>query len=279
MTMSLDAQLVGELHKFKFDDWYRVILKLYAEREKTKNKRSLRNLAGTLNMPASTLSNVIKRRFHLSIDRTVILSEQLDFDEEVRRLFVLSSKVSRADSVQIRRSLESKIRDILSQQDRVIDAAAFEVMSHWIYFALLTFLKIRDHCYPSDLEKYFSLDKTTCRAYLERLLGLSLVQIDQLGRVSASVSNTIYEPKQRSAAVRQYYRSLWLKASDCLEKQEIEQRVFRSLTLRLRANDLPRFEGRLKEFFRSINEEFDSEQADARVYNLGTHLVSLENMF
>lgn len=245
------------------------VLKDYFHKRSLKNASySLRAYARDLGLPSGTLSNILKRKSGLSLDKANEVATILKMKGQEKLFFckLVEANCSRKKSVR-----EKAKHELLNYNTDYIciDDDHFKIIADWYHFALVELVRIVDFKYDIDwMAERLGITTLQCKMALKRLIKIGLVREENDTLIQnydyfASPSGT------PSEAVRQFHKQIMTKAISAVDTQTIEERNITSGFLRVRTSDLPLIGQKIHEFRRTMASEIESGEGHDSVYAFG----------
>lgn len=258
-------------------DYRQVIKSEFARRRSANAAYSLRAFARDTGLTAPHLSAILSGRRGLSKEKAESIAEALGLSQAESERFLLDV-LARHGRSQTDKSLgQNELKKLTRNQGKdywVIEDAQFRVISDWYHVAILHLAETRDFEWNA---KYISIR-----------LGISVAEASSAVQALATVGlikkvkNTYVVQKDflstkdiPSKAIRHNHFQMMAKAKQALEKQNILDRDFSSVTVAIEPDRLPE----LKKFLHDFREKFCNEANRGRnrseVFNLSMQFFKL----
>lgn len=242
------------------------ILKEHFHKRSLKNASySLRAYARDLGLPSSTLSNILKGKAGLSLDKAEEIAKILKLKGQEKLFFckLVEANCSRKKSVR-----DKAKHELLhfNTEYICIDDDHFKIIADWYHFALVELVRVKDFKYDIEwIAHRLGISATLCKMAIKRLLKIGLLKEENKKLIQcydyfASPSGT------PSEAVRQFHKQMIAKAITAVDGQSIEERNITSGFLRVRTSDLPLIGQKIHEFRRTMASEIESGEGHDSVY-------------
>lgn len=235
---------------------YQTVLQGELSRRCEKNSHySLRAFAKFLEISPSSLSEILSGKRGISKNRATRIAEKLSLCPEQSAAFIHSVPVRGT------KNYFSAARYVeLAPED-------FELISHPYVWALLSLLQLES--YQEDIPKMakaIGVDYEKIEKALENLLLLGLVKkIDQrFVRTGKSLRSSEEIPSQ---SIRNFHKEVFQLASESLEKDPVDQRDIRSMTMAIDEENLPKAKKLMLNFMAEMSKLMSTENPQ-KVYEL-----------
>lgn len=233
---------------------------------------SVRAFAKKLNLQPSATNEILKgeRKVSKKVAEKIATRLQLDPTErsELLSLFPDKLKRNKVGSNNVENSLEAL--KLSSEQ--------FSLISEWIHFALLSFMKTKD--FKEDyryLATKFSVSENTIKKALERMISINLVKRDKNGKLIRTTSKVNTTDDIKDISLQKAHISDMDMAKDKIQSLDVLQRDFSFLIF----NGNPKYLPKAKEILRKAQDDLEKlmDQDEAsEVYKLCTYLFPLTNV-
>lgn len=229
---------------------------------------SVRAFAKKLNLHPSAANEILKgeRKVSKKIAEKIALRLQLDPTERNDLLSLFPEKFVRGKTVD---NAENSLNVLKLSSEQ------FALISEWIHFALLSFMKTKsfkeDYGY---LANKFSVSENTIKKAIERMISINIIKRDQNGklkRVSSKI-NTTDDIKDMS--LQKAHMADMELAKEKIQDLDIDQRDFSFLIF----NGNPKYLPKAKEILRKTQDDLEElmDHGDEKeVYKICTYLFPL----
>ncbi|MES2855816.1 MAG: TIGR02147 family protein [Bdellovibrionota bacterium] len=231
-----------------------------SSRKERNHRYSLRAFAKSLEIDASTLSALLREKRPLSAKTAKKLIDGLQIDDPATRRRIFTSTFDRSGVN------ESKYTEL--------DLAAFEVISSWEHFAILSLLEITSPRKDTGwICRALGLPSETAIAALSRLETLNLIARSGTKWVltSANLTTTSNVP---SSAVRKNNRQYIELSLASLERDSVEIRDITGITMAIDKTKIGEAQKLIKEFRRQMSAFLETGDKNS-VYRLNVQLFPL----
>ena len=229
---------------------YRKILKDEYELRADQNPLySLRAYARDLKLSPASLSEILKGKQGLSIDKAKKITQTLKLNKD-----------------------ESKYK---STQFTDLQIDMMKIITEWYHMAILELTYLKN--FKGDIDwiaKTLRITNLEVQSAVERLIKLGLLEIkkNKWKDVETNLATTDGIP---SKSIQRMQKQILDKAKQAIDEQSIEQRDVTSIIMAIDTKDIPEMKKRIKEFRRSICEYLNKSKNKNAVYCLGAQFFKL----
>jgi len=240
---------------------------------------SLRAFARDLEMPVSSLSNVLQGKQGLSELSATRIANKLNLSKIEKNHFI-DKVLARDARAKMKRHLAVKrLKDLRIQDDKKgLHEDYFHLVSEWYYFAILELLLVKD--FQSN-EKWIadSLDVKVeiVEQAMKRLTRLGLIEFidDEYRSTNAQLKTSCDTP---SINIKKHNMQILKKASDALINQPVDSREFATLTVAIDEEAIDFVKEKIRRFQRELNNELterSNKKKANKVYCLAIQFFDL----
>lgn len=216
------------------------------ELKKIKNSRfSLRGWSRQLGYEnPSLLAHILKRERRLTAGFVEKVSDNLKLNSKARRYFevlVLLQNSKAPEEKLIYSDLLETLRPKSQKETQSLNIEAFRVISEWHHAAVLEMTELKD--FKND-PIYISrrldgeVSPSNVIKAIERLLKLELLEKTKTGGLKRATENTfLFENRIPNDAVRHFHKQMIAKATQAIERQQINERYISGSTVTLHKRD------------------------------------------
>jgi uncharacterized protein (TIGR02147 family) len=248
------------------DGGYRLWLSEHLETRRKRNPSySLRAFARSLNIPAASLSQIMRGKRPLTLKTALRLAESFELSPTERQAF-LSSVVWEKTGAAAEKVSKSKYREI--------EADTFAIISDWYHYGILSLGEIKpNYCEPKWISRQLGITQVDARGALRRLFDLGFLKKVGRGFAQATPSLDI-QCASKSAALRKYHRQNLRLAEKALDGEPIPLRDFNSMTMAIDPDRLPEAKEAIRKFRDEISNLLEKGKR-RRVYTLAIQLFPI----
>lgn len=229
---------------------------------------SVRAFAKKLNLQPSATNEILKGQRFVSkkVAEKIATRLQLDPTERSNLLSQFPEKLNR-NKVKIDRDNSLEALKLSSEQ--------FSLISEWIHFALISFMKTKDFKEDySYLASKFSVSENMIKKAIERMISIKLIKRDKNGKLKRTNYKINTTDDIQDLSLQKAHMADMDMAKDKIQNLDVLQRDFSFLIF----NGNPKYLPKAKEILRRAQDDLeklmDQDQANV-VYKLCTYLFPL----
>jgi len=249
------------LNPFEFQNFEQYLNEEMARRCKINASYSLRAFAQFLQIPASSLSHLLRGNRHFSTKMIQRLANKLGLSPNEIQYFIKGHGLTNDNYLQI-------------SQDQ------FQVISDWFHNALLELTKVKDFR-PNIkwIAKALNISIPETKSTTERLVRLKHLKIendiwtDISGRFVTSIQSNL-----TSSAAKKNQKKLLEKAIEAIDEIPLEKRDHTGMTMAIDENDLEQIKEKIKLFRRELDKEYGQKKNPTQVYQFNMALFPLSKI-
>lgn len=234
----------------------RALLNEEYQRRALKNPSfSLRAFAQKLDIDVSLLSKLLRGKRDFTKDTAQIVMDFLGVTES---------------------EIFDKI-DFSSSDYSFLEEDHFLMLSHYVHFALLEYIKLGDNTKDSKyIAKRFQTTPVIIEGAINRLIKLKFIKESKTGYTLLRPENEWVDFKRTSAARKKYQIELLEKAIERVEDIDVTQRDNTSTTMAIDPEIMPEVKKKITQFRRSLDKFVDANsKKKTEVYNLSVAFYPL----
>ncbi len=254
------------------------ILKKEFEAHKEKNKKySLRAFSRDMKMSPGFLSDVLKNKKKLSIDKTLEITQYLGWSLRDSRLLLHTSQLGFVKSKKAKQFLRSEIRNsstIYAQFDRM-KLTSFSPVSDWYYLAIMELsarLDFSDD--PNWIATQLAIPIENAKLAIEKLKSSGLIELGPDDRWQKTMNSTVRDTPT-SEDIRKFHRQHLQNAVIAIENQTTSERHLSGVTMAINKKKLPQAIELIAEFRSRMTALLETDKKNA-VYHLAIQLFQLD---
>lgn len=241
---------------------HRLLLAEALENTRARNPLySLRAMARQLSLSSAHLSQLLSGKRPLTLRVAMKIAQKLEMSD-ADRTRLLQSAVSES---------RAEIKGPQKSEFQILEQAAFEPISEWYYFAILSLGKLKGNQASAKwISSQLGITFPEAKAAYEKLKALGYLE-ESGGRFQQS-SKPLHSTREiPSHAIRKYHKQNLDLAKDRLDLVPMGQRDYSSITMAVDAKKLPRAKKMIHEFKLKLYKYLDSKNAD-EIYTLAIQL-------
>jgi uncharacterized protein (TIGR02147 family) len=250
-TMVGEQQIVDD-ERTIFRLW---LQKQFTERCKKNARYSLRAFAKSLELDASTLSQILSGKRKLSAKGTRSICEKLSATPKELQRFGVIDRIAYADE------------DFLQ-----VSTDTFAVISEWYHYAILELTYVSG--FKADakwIAKKLSISVEEAKAACERLKRLGLLLEENGSLIKSSQRLTNDGSVNTSGAHKELQKQVITKALDAIDECATKDKDITSMTMAIDVANLDKARSLIRKFRRDLCELLENGE-QTQVYNLGIQL-------
>jgi len=255
---------------------YRKILKDEYELRADQNPLySLRAYARDLKLSPASLSEILKGKQGLSIDKAKKITQTLKLNKDESDYFCDLVESNHARSNIKREQAKIRLNKYKSTQFTDLQIDMMKIITEWYHMAILELTYLKN--FKGDIDwiaKTLRITNLEVQSAVERLIKLGLLEIkkNKWKDVETNLATTDGIP---SKSIQRMQKQILDKAKQAIDEQSIEQRDVTSIIMAIDTKDIPEMKKRIKEFRRSICEYLNKSKNKNAVYCLGAQFFKL----
>jgi uncharacterized protein (TIGR02147 family) len=216
---------------------------------------SIRAFARASGISHTVLSLVLSGKRRLSKKATIKLADYLGLDPKDRKALIQKRNGPTADDYQ------------------TLSLDAFEVISDWYHYAILSLLEIPGAQFePRWIAKQLGIQVLNAKLAIERLQRLGLVEEVSTGVWKQSGKPLKVENTISTVATRNFHKQLLARAAESIDKDPIPVRDFASMTFALDPSQVEYARQRIRDFRRQLVADLEVKGTPSTVYNFTMQL-------
>lgn len=236
---------------------------------------SMRAYARDLGLSPSSLSKLLKKKIGLSVKKARQISKKLNFSEEHTEFFCTLVEANCSRHIEVQKLATIKLRKFDSYSN-ILPVDSFKLISEWYHLAILELFSIKG--FKEDIEwiaQKLGIASVEANDALERLKRLELLKVIE-GKLKPVSDFIIVKSAVPESAGQNFHSQLLRKAAQAVYEQDKDKRNVSNVILKARSSDIPLLDMRIKDFRRELSYLIEEGEGHDTVYNLGIHLVRLD---
>ncbi len=238
---------------------------------------SLRAFSRDLKLSAGYLSDVIKKKKNISVDKAVSISKSLELSWRDTQVFLQTAQLNNAKTTTARQFLRKEIKKTRSFYNAFtrIKSSQFSLVSDWYFFAIVELTELKNfEGSPDWVTKKLGISLGSARHALKLLKQHGYIFQDEEGRWTKRFDSGIKDTP--SADLRKFHRQHLQNAAIAIEDQSFEQRRASGTTMAINRKQLPEAYELMNEFRARMSALLETGDKDA-VYHLAVQLFQLDS--
>ena len=239
---------------------------------------SLRAFARDLDLPASNLSNVMRRKRGLSMATAERVAMNLKLDPTERTTFLAQVESEHARSPEARRKANECIRGLVKKAAlQELSLNTLSTICSWLPLAILELTHVED--FQSDakwIANRLGVTRAETDLALKNLFALKLLEEKKRGEWTETHRNLITPSDVPSRFIRDFHRQVLERAANALERVPVDQRECSSGILAIDPSKMQEAKEALREFRRRLCIDLQDKAKPTRVYGLSIQFFPLD---
>ncbi len=244
------------------NDYIDLVISEYVRRKNSNLHYSERAFARDLGVSAGFLKLLFQRKKQLGFERAKDIALRLNWAASDQSRFLESVK-----------NASKKYSQLLSGK-YVLNNDEFIDISHWFFFAILEFFKVKGGTARlKQISLAFGLSTAEASFALQHLLKLGILR-----KKSASLYTVPLEyeiPSISSEGIKNFHRQMLDKAKLAIDEQALLQREFRGLTLAFDRSRIDEAKNEIQKFVSKFEKKFCDQKIDS-VYQISVSFFRLD---
>jgi uncharacterized protein (TIGR02147 family) len=243
-------------------------------RQKRNPAYSVRAFSRDLGLRGSKLSEILKGKVGVSVDRAVFIADKLQLTDDLRSFFIDLVQSEHSRSPISKSAAQLRIEDRLKTIQRMEVSNEYLLLSDWHNLAVIELMSLETLHTVEHFAARLGLDPEVVAHSLERLVKENYIERvgDRWVPKQASHKSTEDIP---SAAIRNFHRKVIEKALPSLENRPVEERDFSSIIFAMNSEDMSLVKERIREFRRDLAWQLNQRAEKDGIYCLSMQFFEL----
>ena len=236
---------------------------------------SLRAFARDLDLPVSSVSEVMSGRTGISQRRAHQLATKLGLSAEEKAHFQDLVDSSHARNSEKKRRAFERVEVRLRSRVSDMEEQQFELLSDWRYYVILEALQLKD-CEPSaqGIADRTGFRLSVVRELLKQLDRHQLIEWNG-EKVTSRLDFVRVQPKAPSQVMRAFHKELMKKGEREIDLQSWDRREYSSTIFSLKKSELEEAKSFLREMRQVFAKKFSRSNEKDEIYCLSMQFFSL----
>ena len=260
---------------FTYTDYRDFLKEELAARISSNARYSLRSFAKQMNIPASTLSELLNRKKQMTMALVGKVAEGLKLTEHeatyLRLLVQLETEPNESKKVELKKRA-AEFSSVSKTQNLNIDL--FRIIADWYCVAILESLELSD-LNEKQLVKQLGISRFEYNLAIERLEKLQLIERTGRGFYRKTKSDVLASSQIPNSALRKFHQQMLQKAMLAVEEQTPNEKVIGSETFTISKSQVKEANKIIEECFQKINLMSKKTRSKEAVYHLGIQFFKL----
>lgn len=231
-----------------------------------------------LGFEASRMGQILNGKVGISVKRAHDISDSLKLSEYDKKLFILSVQAEHERNPTLKKIAIDSLGKYFDEVKMLDDVIAS--VRDWYHHAIIEYLNLPERSHEVvSVAKYFGISEDLVISTLERLENLELIKRDKNQCDSYEVISVNRRTGQDipSEAVKQLNEQMLEKAGFELRNQDIANRDYSILYLKLNKEQLAQAKEKIRDFRRDFLKEFESSPSKDSIYAMNIQFFELGN--
>lgn len=270
----------------KYNNYIEILNEIFSKRVSKNPQYSLAAFSRDAGFKSYFLSDVMLKRYKLSVKRAPEVADNLKMPKHIKQLFVLFVESENGRTLKSRRDAKKKISEIEFQKFNVskIDSNQFSLMKDWYYLAVVELSQGKGFkkC-PEWVATKLGIEIEEAVVCLNRLSELGLFDKVNSGAPEKILFKIL--GAKRSLDIRSYHRQVIEKALVSLEKDDTATRYFFTQNHLLSKKEYEYFSKKIHETVNSLFSELklerskkNNESESKRLYAFSAQMFPLDRV-
>ncbi len=257
---------------------YRDILKSeFQKRCELNPKFSLRSFAAKLDLPVSTLSEVLNMKQGLSKLSAEKIATKLGYSKSEKIYFILLVESMHARSKTQKEIAISKLKTFKVEQQKTFDLDSWKIISEWQHLAIWEMSRLTNFkADPLWIAKRLNISIIVVRESIIRLVKLGLLKITKTGRFTPSGDFTLILPHDiPSDYTKNFHSQIIKKSLIAMYQQELYKRNYSTVIVSTNKSKIREAKQMIMDFNKTLNNFLNNTDNPDTVYCISTQLFEL----
>ena len=246
-------------------------------RQKDNPNYSLRAFSRDLKLSPGYLSDVMKNKKQISVDKAVLVSQALELSWREAQVFLQLAQLSNAKTASARRFIRQEIKKTRSFYSAFtrMKSSQFSLISDWYYFAIVELTDLKDFSdSPQWVANRLGISQSIATHALALLKKHGYIIESEDGKWIKKFNSGIKDTP--SAELRKFHKQHLQNAYQAIEEQSFEQRRASGITMAINKERLVEAYELINEFRARMSALLETGEKNA-VYHLAIQLFQLDN--
>jgi len=249
-----------------------------AARQQAERSFSVRKLARQMDVSHALLVMLLQGKRTLKSKHAAALAKGMGLSTVEKMYLQTMIEFGAAEPGEPKRMMETWLHSLNPGEDfEVREIDEFRILSGWIHFAILTFLKLKAP--TRDIEtivKRFShlVPPNEIRSAFTRLFNQGLITRDLTGRFLAKYSRVTTKDDVANRGAREYFKQVSSLAAAAVEEQDVLEREFQSFSIAMDPEKIPLAKEMIRKFRTELEVALKSDRT-REIYQVNLQLFRL----
>ncbi len=256
-----------------------LLSEIYNESRARNPRYSLRAFARKINIPVSSLSEILANKREITPKMAEKISTALKMSKSKQDSFLKSvhkNHIRKLANLEAKK-LDSYASGLKELNPHLLEEDNYKLIAEWIHFAILSLIETKDFKFkPAWIAKRFGVSTSTVRDALLRLLRLGLVE-EAEGTLILKQEGCAATTKKSCEALQHFYKENMSQAIHAMETIPVELREFSSITLAIDPDKMEFAKALILRFRRFAAKLLESDKG-TEVYNMNIQLFPITKL-
>jgi uncharacterized protein (TIGR02147 family) len=260
---------------FSYTDYRSFLRDELANRISSNSRYSLRSFAKQMDIPASTMSELLSHKKQMTMALVTKVSDGLKMTEHesayLKLLVQIENESNETKKLEFKKRAEqySSLSKVQS-----LDMDLFRLIADWYCVVVLEALEL-SNLNEKQLIKQLGISRLEYKLAIERLEKLELVEKNSQGSYQKTKADVLAGSHIPNSALRKFHQQMLQKAISAVDEQTLKEKVIGSETLAISKSQVMEAEKIIEECFQCINLLSKKTRSKEAVYHLGIQFFKL----
>jgi uncharacterized protein (TIGR02147 family) len=257
---------------------YRSYLKGVLSRRTTINPAySLRAFARQLGLAPSSMSLVLQKKRHISLETAQMFARKLGLSGVEHEFFLSLVLLETSERAEERATAKERTR-FLREETRFhnVSLDSFRAIADWYHLPIVEMTRMdRFEFSPPEVARRLGIPESSVVKASQRLESIGLIKKDPSGKFIKSTRRNISSSTDKNEAIRAFHKQMLRKAARAVDKQLPREKIIGSETFCFDKRDIEKARKLTEEFFTKIVALADQGKERTEIYHFGLQMFSL----
>ena len=244
-------------------------------RQKRNSAYSVRAFSRDLSLRGSKLSEILKGKAGISVDRAIFIADKLQLNDDLRAFFIDLVQSEHSRSPIAKKAAQQRIQDRMKIFSRLEAAEEHLLLSDWYNLAVLELMPLEENHSVEHFAARLGLEPELVERSIERMLKEDYIEKVGDKWVPRQTNRKTTEDTPSAATIRNFHKKVIEKALPSLETRPAQEREFSSTIFSMNSEDIEMVKERIREFRRNLAWELNQKSRKDGVYCLSMQFFEL----
>ncbi len=262
---------------YNYSNYRKYLSDTLKDRMATNGSYSLRSFAKNLGLAPSMLSEVISGKKNLSNKFSAKISEQLKLTNRKSKYFQLLVQFETTQNEEVKSIIQESLRLLNPQKRNVfeLNVEQFQLIVKWYHFAILEMTFLNYELTPHFISQSLGIAESEAKQALELLIHLEFLEAISKNKYQKKSKKILVQSSQPNLALREFHRTMLLKAQASLTNQSFQEKIIGSETIPINIADIEKAKAIIEDCFERIIMLSEQSENKQHVYHLGIQFFKL----